>query len=98
MVLWMGCSVTCVRLNYIYNLYIMRSIFELQLNLDPEYQPFINDIFKFSTMYIMMELLRNYTHGKSKLLRTSFLINTVLFSAIGLAVYHLIVHKIIKIQ
>lgn len=76
----------------------MRSIFELQLHLDPEYQPFINDVMKFTVMYLVMEILRNLAHGQTKLLRTSFLINTVLFSAIGLGVYYLIISKIVKIE
>lgn len=74
----------------------MESLFKLDLDIEKEYIPLVNDLIRMGVIHIVTQLLFNMSNGDS-FFRTEFL-QTVVFVLLGICVYWLIIRKIVIIE
>lgn len=74
----------------------MESLFKIDLNIDKEYIPLINDLIRMGVIHIVAQLLFNVSNNE-KFLTTEF-IQTVLYVLLGICVYWLVVRKVIIVE
>jgi hypothetical protein len=72
----------------------MPSLFHIDLNLSKEYCLWLDDLFKFTTLLVVVHIF-GWIGGKSK--GTGEFLQNVLITIIGFTFYHLVVKKIMKI-
>ena len=72
----------------------MPSLFHIDLGLLEEYDSFLTDVLKWLSILFTLHLFK-VVGGSSKLFNTEFFQNA-LIAIVGLALYHLVVKKIIK--
>ena len=74
----------------------MESLFKLDLDIEKEYIPLVNDLIRMGVIHIVTQLLFHMSNGES-FFRTEFL-QTVVFVLLGICVYWLIIRKIVIIE
>jgi hypothetical protein len=74
----------------------MESLFKIDLDIEKEYIPLVNDLIRMSVIHIVTQLLFNISNGES-FMKTEF-IQTVLFVLLGICVYWLIIRKIVILE
>ena len=73
----------------------MDSLFKIDLNIDKEYIPLINDLIRMGVIHIITQLLFNISNNESFNLQ---FIQTIFFVLLGICVYWLIIRKIVIIE
>ena len=74
----------------------MESLFKIDLDIEKEYIPLVNDLVRMSVIHIVTQLLFNISNGES-FMKAEFL-QTVLFVLLGICVYWLIIRKIVILE
>tara|TARA_B100001758_G_C18310506_1_gene557568 strand:- start:678 stop:902 length:225 start_codon:yes stop_codon:yes gene_type:complete len=74
----------------------MESLFKLDLDIEKEYIPLVNDLIRMSVIHIVTQLLFHISTGES-FFKTEFL-QTVLFVLLGICSYWLIIRKIVILE
>lgn len=75
------------------------SLFNLSLGLDQEYEVWMNDLIKFSTMIIVAHLMGLYmVNGNFSGAFNKEVLNKVAGVLVGLSAYYLVVKKIVKVS
>ena len=73
----------------------MGSLYKIDLNIDKEYIPMVNDLTRMTIIQVVAQtLFYLISPGTISLLSASF-IKTLIFICIGIAVYWLIVRKVV---
>ena len=73
----------------------MDSLFKLDLNIDKEYIPLLNDLVRMGVIHIITQLLLNLTNNDSFDLQ---FFQTILFVLLSICIYWLVIRKIIIIE
>lgn len=73
----------------------MDSLFKIDLNIDKEYIPLINDLVRMGVIHIITQLLFNISNNESFNLQ---FIQTIFFVLLGICVYWLVIRKIVIIE
>jgi len=73
------------------------SLFQLNLNIDKEYIPLINDVIRMVVIQVIAQMLFSFTSSNNKFWSGVF-IQTLIYIVIGVMCYWLIMRKIIIIQ
>ena len=76
----------------------MESLFKIDLNVDKEYIPLINDLIRMSVIHIIAQLLFNFSDTKKNPFFTIEFLQTILFVLLGICSYWLIFRKILIIE
>ena len=76
----------------------MSSLLSFDLNIDKEYLPLINDVIRMSVIQIVAQLLFVMANPSQKSMFSETFIQTLFFLLIGIAVYWLIIRKVITIN
>lgn len=76
----------------------MNSLFSLDLNIDKEYIPLINDIIRMSAIQIVAQLLFCLSNPSQNSMFSEAFIKTLFFLLIGISVYWLIIRKVVIIN
>ena len=75
------------------------AIFQIDLGLDKEYEPWIYDLLKVLSIHLTVHLLLYYTGmEKGDYLFNQRWMAILIFSLVGMSVYHLITRKLIKVS
>ena len=72
----------------------MNSLYEINLDIDKEYIPMINDIVRMSIIQVVAQLLFYIGNPHTTLLNAVF-IKTLIFIIIGIITYWLLIRKLI---
>ena len=73
----------------------MNSLYKINLDVDKEYIPMVNDLIRMSIIQIVAQTLFFFISPERVSLISGTFIKTLIFICIGIAVYWLIVRKII---
>ena len=73
----------------------MDSLFKLDLNIDKEYIPLLNDLVRMGVIHIITQLLLNLTNNDPFDLQ---FFQTILFVLLSICIYWLVIRKIIIIE
>lgn len=76
----------------------MSSLLSFDLNIDKEYLPLINDIIRMSVIQIVAQFLFVLSNPSQNSMFGETFIQTLFFLLIGIAVYWLIIRKVIVIN
>lgn len=76
----------------------MSSLLSFDLNIDKEYLPLINDVIRMSVIQIVAQLLFVMANPSHNSMFSETFIQTLFFLLIGIAVYWLIIRKVITIN
>lgn len=74
----------------------MEALFEIDLDIEKEYLPMVNDLIRMSIIQLVAQLLFSITSSE-KFFSTIFL-QTFIYLLIGIAVYWLIIRKIVIVR
>ena len=73
----------------------MASLFKIDLNVDKEYIPLINDLIRMSVIHIVTQLLLNISSNEGF---DMHFIQTVFYVLLSICIYWLIIRKLIIIE
>ena len=76
----------------------MNSLLSFDLNIDKEYLPLINDIIRMSVIQIVAQFLFVLSNPSQNSMFGETFIQTLFYLLIGIAVYWLIIRKVIAIN
>jgi len=76
----------------------MSSLLSFDLNIDKEYLPLINDIIRMSVIQIVAQFLFVLSNPSQNSMFGETFIQTLFYLLIGIAVYWLIIRKVIAIN
>jgi hypothetical protein len=76
----------------------MSSLLSFDLNIDKEYLPLINDIIRMSVIQIVAQFLFVLSNPSQNSMFGETFIQTLFFLLIGIAVYWLIIRKVVVIN
>ena len=76
----------------------MKSIFNINLDIDKEYIPFLNDIIRMTIIHLVAHVLYAITNPVATPLFNGAFMTSVLFVLTGVAVYWLVIQKIVYLE
>lgn len=76
----------------------MSSLLSFDLNIDKEYLPLINDVIRMSVIQIVAQFLFVLSNPSQNSMFGETFIQTLFFLLIGIAVYWLIIRKVVVIN
>jgi len=76
----------------------MSSLWQINLNIDDEYKPMIDDLYRMFVIQIIAQFLFYVTNPKENSLLDEYFLQTLFFILIGICGYWLVVKKIIVLK
>jgi len=70
----------------------------LNLNIDEEYKPMINDLIKFTVMFLVINILMYISNPKTNKIMSETFLKLMIFALLGLSTYWLIVKNLIELN
>lgn len=70
----------------------------LNLNIDEEYKPMVNDLIKYSVMFLVLNILMYISNPKTNKIMSESFTKIMIFSLLGLTTYWLIVKNLIELN
>ena len=72
----------------------MSSLWQINLNINKEYIPMINDLYRMAIIQIVAQMLYYFTNPSKNYFMDEMFIQTLLYILVGIIAYWLIVKKI----
>ena len=73
----------------------MSSLWQINLNINKEYIPMINDLYRMAIIQIVAQMLFFFTNPSKNSFLDEMFIQTLLYILVGIAAYWLIIKKIV---